>query len=50
MFATDLVEGMRDQGKFLEEIFVFVFSYDIKDYFNDIKRKGGRHCGMFGLQ
>ena len=34
MFDTDLVEGTRDQGKFLEEIFVFVFSYDIKEYFN----------------
>jgi hypothetical protein len=31
MFATDLAEGMRDQSKFLEEIRVFVFSYDIND-------------------
>jgi hypothetical protein len=39
MFATDLEEGMRDQSKFLEEICVFIFSYDINDFVNDIKRK-----------
>ena len=39
MLATDLVEGMRDQSKFLEEICVFVFSYDIDDQGNDIKRR-----------
>ena len=37
---------MRDQGKILEEIYVLVFSYDIEDQGNDIKRKDGRHCGM----
>jgi hypothetical protein len=31
MFVTDLEEGMRDQSKFLEEIYVLVFSYDIND-------------------
>jgi hypothetical protein len=31
MFATDLVEGMRDQSKILEEIYVVVFSYIIND-------------------
>ena len=46
MFATDLVKAMGDQRKFLEEIGVFVFSYDINDYGNDIKRKIGRHCRM----
>ena len=32
-FATDLEERMslRDQGKFLEEICLFFFSYDIND-------------------
>jgi hypothetical protein len=50
MFATDLVEGMRDQSKFFEEIFVIVFSYGINDYGNDIKRKNGRHCGMLDAE
>ena len=31
MFATYLKEGMRDQGKFFEEICVFVISYDINE-------------------
>jgi hypothetical protein len=33
MLATDLEEGMslRDQSKFLEEICVLIFSYDIND-------------------
>ena len=37
---------MRDESTFLEEICVFVFSYDINDQGNNIKRKVGRHCGM----
>ena len=43
MFATVLVEEIRDQSKFLEEICVFVFSYGINDLGNNIKRKGDRH-------
>ena len=43
MFATDLVEAMRDQSKFLEEICVFVFCYGINDLDNNIKLKDGRH-------
>ena len=31
MFATDLVKGMRDQRKFLEEIYVFIFSNGFND-------------------
>ena len=31
MFVTNLEEGMRDEGKFLEEICVFFFCYDIND-------------------
>jgi hypothetical protein len=31
MFATVLEEGLGDQSKFLEELCVFVFSYDIND-------------------
>ena len=46
MFATDLVEGMRDQGKVLEEICVVVIAYDVNDLVNDFERKDGRHCGM----
>ena len=42
MFDTDLVEGMRDQSKFLEEICVFVIFYDINDLNNDVERKDGR--------
>jgi hypothetical protein len=42
MFATDLEEGMRDQSEFLEEICVFVFSYDINDMGNNFERKDGR--------
>ena len=53
MFATDLdsEEGMGDQSKFLEEICVFVFSYDINDLDSDIIWKNviGRHCGMLNV-
>ena len=40
MFATVLVEEMRDQSNVLEEICVSVFSYGINDLDNNIKRKG----------
>ena len=50
MFATYLEEGMRDQSKFLEEICILVFSYDINDSGNDIKRKDGRHCEMLRVK
>ena len=43
MLATDLVEGMRDQSKFLDERYVIVFSYVINDLGNNIIRKDGRH-------
>ena len=46
MFATGLVEGMRDQGKVLEKIGVVVISYVINDLVNNFERKDGRHCGM----
>ena len=42
MFAAYLEEGMRDQSKFLEEIWILLFSYDINDFGNDIKRKDGQ--------
>ena len=50
MFATDLEERMGDQSKLLEEISVFVFSYDIDDKGNDIKRKIRRHSGMLNVE
>ena len=43
MFAADLEEGMRDQGKYLEEMCVFAFSCDIDNQGKDIKRKNRRH-------
>ena len=46
MFTTNLEEGMRDQGKFLEKICVFGFSNDINDSVKDIKRENGGHCGI----
>ena len=50
MLATDLVEGMRDQSKFLYEIYVIGFSYVINDLDNDIIRKVGRHRGMLTVE
>ena len=44
MFATDLEEGMRDQSKFLEEICILVFSYDIYDQGNDIEGRTDDIC------
>ena len=44
IWSTDLEEGIRDSSKFLEQLCVFVFSYDINDYSDDIKRKNGWHC------
>ena len=41
---------MRDQSKFLEEICIFVFSYDINDQVNDIERKNGGHCGLLDVE
>ena len=34
----------------LEEICILVFSYDINDFGNDIKRKDGRHRGMLNVE
>ena len=41
---------MGDQSKFLDEIRVIAFSYDINDMVNDIKRKIGRHRGKVTLE
>ena len=49
MFDTDLLEGMRDQGKLFEKICV-LFSYVINDQGNDFKRKNGQHCGMLNVE
>ena len=48
MFATDMDERIRDQGKFPRKIYVFVFSNDINNEGNDFKGRMddiGLTCG-----